>query len=186
MVRCIGKRMNMQTIGELAKTVGLSRSTLLYYDRLGLLSPSGHLKGEYRLYSPKDATRLKKICQYRKAGLSLKAISRLIDKCGKSEMNTILETRLLELNNELQQVKEQQAFITALLGRDDLIRKVGNLTKDSWTDLLSATGFSEQDMWNWHIRFERSDPEKHEQFLTQLQIPRPEIALIRNRAARGV
>ncbi|MFH1418047.1 MAG: MerR family DNA-binding transcriptional regulator, partial [Planctomycetota bacterium] len=29
------------TIGILAKTSGLARSTLLYYDRLGLLRPSG-------------------------------------------------------------------------------------------------------------------------------------------------
>lgn len=177
--------MSMLTIGKLAKTVGLSRSTLLYYDRLGLLRPSGHLKGEYRLYSQKDATRLERICQYRKAGLSLKTIGRLLDECGKNEMNNILENRLLELNAELQRVQEQQTFIAALLGRNDLIREVRNLTKNSWMNLLSAAGFSERDMLNWHIRFERSDPEKHEQFLLRLQIPEHERRLIRNQTARA-
>ena len=41
--------------GELAKSAGLSRSTLLYYDRLGLLRPVGRSESNYRLYSATDA-----------------------------------------------------------------------------------------------------------------------------------
>ena len=46
------------TVGRLAKRFGLSRSTLLYYDRLGLLCPSGRSGGDYRLYEDADAQRL--------------------------------------------------------------------------------------------------------------------------------
>ena len=175
----------MQTVGELARSVGLTRSTLLYYDRLGLLSPGGHCKGEYRLYSSADARRLEKICQYRKAGLSLKAIQRILDDCNKSEMKEILEKRLLELNDELSQIKDQQALLATLLGRNDLIREVSHLDKASWIKLLEAAGFSDLDMSHWHIHFEHADPQKHHKFLASLHIPEPEILLIRKHAAKG-
>lgn len=38
------------TVGRLTKKFGLSRSTLLYYDSIGLLTPAAHMKGEYRTY----------------------------------------------------------------------------------------------------------------------------------------
>ena len=175
----------MQTIGELAKTVGLSRSTLLYYDRLGLLCPSGHTKGEYRLYSSSDVERLRKICEYRKAGLSLKAIARILDNCGRSEMQSILENRLLELNDELQEIREQQALLATLLGRRDLMTEVSHLNKETWINLLQAAGFSDEEMCNWHVRFEQSDPDKHQQFLSSLHIPEKEIRIIREYARQG-
>jgi len=39
----------MFLITELARKHGLSRSTLLYYDRIGLLTPSGRSEAGYRL-----------------------------------------------------------------------------------------------------------------------------------------
>jgi hypothetical protein len=41
----------MLTIGRLAERFGLSRSTLLYYDSIELLSPSARSDANYRLYS---------------------------------------------------------------------------------------------------------------------------------------
>jgi len=175
----------MRTIGDMAKSVGLSRSTLLYYDRLGLLCPSGHIKGSYRLYSDRDAERLKKICSYRKAGISLDSIAKLLDSENRNAMKSILENRLIELNQELEKVREQQSLVASLLGRKDLINSVQNLNKDAWVQLLRDAGFSEDDMWNWHQRFEQSSPEKHHRFLSSLRIPEAEIAVIRKRSKSG-
>jgi len=47
----------MYRIRELAGLFGLSRSTLLYYDRIGLLSPSARSESGYRLYSAADRER---------------------------------------------------------------------------------------------------------------------------------
>lgn len=52
----------MYRIGELAALGGLSRSTLLYYDRIGLLSPSGRSEANYRLYSAEDRERTTPSC----------------------------------------------------------------------------------------------------------------------------
>ncbi|EKD38479.1 MAG: transcriptional regulator, MerR family, partial [uncultured bacterium] len=59
--------MTSLTVGRLARKFGLSRSTLLYYDAIGLLSPAGHIQGEYRLYGPSEEGRLEQICRYRRA-----------------------------------------------------------------------------------------------------------------------
>ena len=67
----------MRTVGELARSHGLSRSTLLYYDRIGLLKPSGRTPSGYREYTDRDEERLGQICLYRRTGLSLAEIRRL-------------------------------------------------------------------------------------------------------------
>ena len=69
----------MFTVGRLARSCGLSRSTLLYYDTIGLLRPSGRSVSNYRTYTAMDAERLKQICTYREAGLPLKDIAELLD-----------------------------------------------------------------------------------------------------------
>ena len=65
----------MYTIGNLVKEFQLSRSTLLYYDKIGLLKPSQRTESDYRLYSEQDFNRMSKIAMYKKAGLSLEAIA---------------------------------------------------------------------------------------------------------------
>ena len=69
----------MLTIGQLARRFELSRSTLLYYDSIGLLSPSGRSRANYRLYSDDDVRRMEAIAGYRRAGLPLADIARLLE-----------------------------------------------------------------------------------------------------------
>ena len=42
------------TVGRLARRFGLARSTLLYYDRIGVLRPSARSAAGYRLYDAGD------------------------------------------------------------------------------------------------------------------------------------
>jgi len=174
--------MTMHTIGRLAKRHGLSRSTLLYYDRIGLLCPSGHSKGEYRQYSNMDDTRLAKICEYRKAGISLNDIGHMLD-APDTTIAGALEVRLNQLNEEMAALKEQQTLVASLLGRTDLLADHAPMNKATWVSLLASAGFSENEMRNWHVKFERSAPDKHEVFLRNLAIPEGEISAIRAMAA---
>ncbi len=43
--------MNRYTISKIARACSLSRSTLLYYDRISLLRPSGRTASGYRYYT---------------------------------------------------------------------------------------------------------------------------------------
>ena len=171
----------MLTAGKLARSFGLSRTALLYYDTLGLLSPSSRTSGNYRAYSPKDVERLRHICTLREAGLRLKEIRRVMG-LPSSGLTQVLEQRLDELNGEIERLRSQQRFILGLLRSDEAHARIRVMNKRTWTELLAAAGFSEDDRRRWHAEFERHAPDRHQQFLEFLCVPEAEIAAIRARA----
>jgi MerR family transcriptional regulator, thiopeptide resistance regulator len=173
------------TIGILAKRFQLARSTLLYYDSIGLLKPSARTHSDYRVYSDEDAKRLEQICLYRRAGLPLTDIKRILDS-PENTMVSVLEKRLDELSEDMERLRQQQHFIIGLLKNNELFERIGVMKKDTWVSLLAACGFSQEDMRRWHVEFERLSPEKHERFLRFLCIPDEEIRVIRSWASSGV
>jgi DNA-binding transcriptional MerR regulator len=174
---------SVYTIGRLAKKFNLSRSTLLYYDSIGLLSPSSRTDGAYRVYSEEDAKRLDQICTYRKAGLKLTEIGRVLNS-SENSLTQILEHRLEDLNEDIERLRQQQHFIISLLKNNDLFGRLGIMNKETWVSLLRASGLNEQEMLRWHIEFERLAPEKHLRFLKFLCIPEEEIKVIRSWASK--
>lgn len=167
------------SIGKLAKKFGLSRSTLLYYDKIGLLSPVSHQKGEYRTYGIAEQKRLKQICLYRQAGVALKEIKQILDNEVTNASNCLM-ARFKQLDQEISELKEQQKIIAGMLHNTSLLSHSEPMTKALWSKLLEASGFSEKMMKNWHIQFEKSAPKEHLAFLKFLQIPDDEIQIIRN------
>ena len=112
----------MHTVGKLARRYGLSRSTLLYYDRIGLLSPSERSEAGYRLYSDKDVARLEKILLFRDVGLPLESIGSLLGSAPGS-VGEALEKRLLRINREISALRNQQELILQLLQDGDAGRR---------------------------------------------------------------
>lgn len=174
----------MYTIGRLAKRFGLSRSTLLYYDRIGLLRPSGRAANGYRWYTQNDAARLEQVNVHRKAGLKLSDIRRILDTGG-GPVAGILENRLSELNSEIETLREQQRFIVSLLKEPEILAaRSQSMDKKQWTELLASAGFSTEDMLHWHVEFERRSPQKHQRFLELLGMPAGEITALRSWSRR--
>ena len=172
----------MYTIGQLAKRFRLSRSTLLYYSGIGLLSPSARSASNYRLYSDDDVRKMERIIVYREAGLPLESISGLLRDDGDS-IPAVLERHLHKLSQEIGRLRHQQHLIGALLGNAQAIRGSRSLTKDQWVALLASTGMSEDGMCKWHAEFEKNFPEAHQDFLESLGIPEEEIGMIRKFSA---
>lgn len=83
----------MYSIGQLVKRFNLSRSTLQYYDSIGLLGASARTGANYRRYSEDDVKRLEQICIYREAGLSLEDIKKILNS-PENTTASILEKRL--------------------------------------------------------------------------------------------
>ena len=171
------------TVGRAARRFGLSRSTLLYYHRIGLLVPSSRGRAGYRLYSVDDVDRLEQIVRYRAAGVPLADIRRILDGAGDA-LVSVLERRLAALNDEIATLREQQRLIVGLL-RSDRTAAPGNghvMNRERWTALLEAAGYDEGDMRRWHAIFERPDPDAHLEFVRFLSIPDDEISEIRRQA----
>lgn len=174
----------MYTVTQLARSCGLSRGTLLYYESIGLLKPPPRSAGNYRRYGSKDAERLRQICMYRDAGLKLRDIGAILDRAGNGA-SSILKRRLGELSAEIEGLREHQRAILRLLRSETNFRSQKVITKDKWVAIMKAAGFQEAEMQRWHTEFERSAPEEHQEFLEFLHIPGKEIETIRAWSRKG-
>lgn len=168
----------MFTIGQVAKKYGLSRSTLIYYDNIGILTPSGRSESNYRLYSGNDLKKMDRMMLFRSAGLSLDSIPSLLDKKG-DDLNSSLEHRLSSINNEIQGLRNQQKVILNILENESSVKGSRVITKETWVSLLKAAGLDEDGMKNWHVEFEKTSPEAHQDFLESIGIEKDEITSIR-------
>ena len=166
------------TVGALARRAGLSRSTLLYYDKIGLLRPNGRSASRYRLYGEDARARLEAIVTYRGIGLGLAEVRALLAARG-GRTAAILTERLARLNEEIERLREQERVIVRLLSNRALFRKARALDKRGWVEILAAAGLDDDAMHRWHIEFEARAPEAHADFLASLGIAPAEIASIR-------
>ncbi len=171
------------TISEIAKKFGLSRSTLLYYDKIGLLSPRERSGADYRIYSEQDYLLMEEISRLRNAGIPLRVIRKLVSG-GSSHRTEILHRRLKDINDEISRLRQQQKFILSLLDDKTLIRSTRVLTKEKWIKYLRKAGLDENGMERWHTEFETSSPEAHQDFLESLGLLGEEILLIRKRCQK--
>ncbi len=166
------------TVTHLARACGLSRTTVLYYESLGLLKPAGRSSGNYRVYGQKELERLRRIASYRASGLTLRDIRSLLAE-PRGDASGVLKRRLAELGGEIERLREHQRAIARLLKQTDQLRRMSMVTKEKWVSVMRAAGFTEDDMRRWHQQFEKSAPEEHQEFLEFLHIPAEEIKTIR-------
>ncbi len=169
----------MYSIGQLVKTFSLSRSTLLYYDKINLLKPSGRSEANYRQYTQRDFDRMSKISLYKEAGLPLGAIAEILES-NSDVSSEILEKRLNYLNEKMSKIRQQQQLIAQLLGKRSLLKTAKVMNKQQWVNILKASGMTELAMRQWHIEFERDLPEVHTDFLESLGIDEQEITEIKS------
>jgi len=167
----------MYTVGKLSKMFGLSRTTLLYYDEIGLLVPDERSESNYRLYSEEGCNRLRTICRFRDTGLPLSEIREILDSSD-PKLVEILENRLVDLNGEIATLRKQQHVIVSLLKNKKLIKKTRFIDRKSWSQLLESAGLDEKARHKWHLEFEKMSPEAHRDFLEQIGFTVPEIKKI--------
>lgn len=171
------------TVTRLAVSCGLARSTVLYYESIGLLQRPRRSEGNYRVYSAADQQRLRQICIYREAGLTLADIRSLLN-ARRNDAAGVLERRMAEIGLAIERMRDHQRAIARLLHSKEL-RRDRMITKEKWTSIMSAAGFSKEDMQRWHMEFEKSAPAEHQEFLEFLHIPVEEIKTIRAWSATG-
>jgi MerR family transcriptional regulator, thiopeptide resistance regulator len=173
------------TVSQLARQCGLSRTTLLYYESIGLIAPPRRSGGNYRCYGQADLTRLKEIRAYRDAGLKLGDIRAILDR-PKSGGAGVLRRRLLELDVEIGTLRAYQQAILKLLEQNapGKGKKGKMITKEKWVSIMKASGLTSEQMNGWHTEFERSAPEEHQEFLEFLHIDPEEIRTIRDQCRK--
>jgi len=169
----------MLTVSKLAERCGLSRSTLLYYESIGLMKPAPRSDGNYRCYSDKDLLLLRQICMYRDSGLKLDDIRSILER-PENDASSVLKRRLVEINAEIETLRGHQRAILKLLQAKKEFWRTKVVTKEKWVSIMKACGLSEDDMRRWHSQFEKMAPSEHQEFLEFLHIPAAEINSIRD------
>lgn len=166
------------TVSQLARRFDLSRATLLYYEREGLLQPAARAANGYRYYGEREVERLRRITDYRSYGVSISDIRELLERETNARIERVLRKRFRQLEGEIGALREQQRALVAILEHSDL-RRQPVMDKKRWTSIMRAAGMSDQDMRNWHREFEAREPEAHQEFLESLHIDAAEVARIR-------
>lgn len=91
---------NFLSISDFAKISGVSRQTLIYYDRIGLFSPAYIADNKYRMYSHNQVDNLGIITLLSDLGLPLKEIKKIVNNIS---ITTITKT----LNYQLSTIQEK-------------------------------------------------------------------------------
>jgi MerR family transcriptional regulator, thiopeptide resistance regulator len=175
--------MQTYTISALARRFGLSRSALIYYDKVGLLGPAGRTSAGYRYYTETQARRLQRICDLRDAGLELKQIHLLLSSQDPPGLD-IFETRLQGIDREIRTLQTKRQLLLGMLQSIQSGKPPEHLDKQMWVEMLRAAGMDDNALEAWHVEFERRAPESHHQFLTLLNIAESEILQIRQWAGK--
>ncbi|MFA0229477.1 MerR family transcriptional regulator, partial [Vibrio sp. 10N.261.45.A7] len=152
----------MYRISELAELVGLSRSTLLYYGKLGLIEAQRQNNG-YRFYSEKDLQRVRLLQQLQAGGLTLKECQACLD--AKIE-RSLLENRLKQLDEELVQKQRSRDLLAAMLGESGLEEwheSMDKLAPDAHLDWLIKQGFDEKQALR--LKWLSKDMNEHDQYM---------------------
>ena len=171
----------MITIRKLGAMFRLSRTALLYYDRIGLLPATARSEAGYRLYGEVAVARLRQIQAYKDAGLNLKEIAQLLDQ-GDAPDSAVFRQRLDQLDHQIAGLRVQQRAILEMIRQSgDKSASIG-IERDAFVGILRASGMDEADMRRWHEAFEGNAPQAHHSFLRWLGIPEQEILQIRGGA----
>ena len=120
-------------IGEVSRRTGLSVRTLRHYDELGLLVPGERSAGDYRLYSPRDLTRLLHIQQLKSLGLGLADVRRALDDPGFDAAAV--------LDEHIDAVEARLASERDLLGR---LKRLRVAADTGWEQVLDVVALSER------------------------------------------
>ena len=181
--------MRLLTVGQMARGAKVSRTSLLYYERLGLLRPAARSPSGYRLYGQEEVERLRTLRIYREAGVPMADIGQLLS-AGHSGSAAVLERRMVEIDRQVRHLRTQQRLLARLMAHPTMMNLGGIRTKAQWVSMLRAAGFTEQDMDEWHFTFEADAPEAHRKFLAALGMSAREIRNVRtwskSRAAPAV
>lgn len=108
------------TIGKLADAAGVPVSTLRYYEREGLVTPSHRTASNYRVYGDADLARLRFIKAAQATGFTLDDVRVMLGlETGETllceDVEELLNQRLRDVTNRMKDLRHVQGVLRASL-----------------------------------------------------------------------
>ncbi|CAN5650033.1 heavy metal-responsive transcriptional regulator [soil metagenome] len=107
-------------IGEFGRKVGVAPKTVRYYEECGLLPEPVRLANGYRVYGDEDVRRLQFIRSAQAAGLSLRAVSDLLEVVDEgaspcSLTRALAKERIEEIDRQIRTLERLRSRLEALI-----------------------------------------------------------------------
>ena len=114
-------REGLMSIGQLARAAGVAATALRYYEREGVLTPTGRSQAGYRLYAPQAVEQLSFIRSAQAVGFTLEDIRTLMgfdgarERTPKNDVQVLIEARLTQLAEKMRDLRRVQATLAKAL-----------------------------------------------------------------------
>lgn len=95
------------SVSQFARLCNTTRDTLRHYYETGILIPRIDENNGYHYYSSSQISSFYFISWFRKAGCSLREINSLIHDSSKEKLCTTVDSKIVELKNELNKIQQQ-------------------------------------------------------------------------------
>lgn len=113
-----GNEQHLYSVGEVCSLMHVTRKTLFYYDKIGLLKPTERTSvQQFKLYDAAQIDRLNQILMYRNAGLNIHEVRIMLDD-EKTDHLKVMETALKRLEKERNEKTDQIDRLQALIDQE--------------------------------------------------------------------
>jgi DNA-binding transcriptional MerR regulator len=110
----------IESIGELAKSLGLTTRTMRYWEEVGIIESVQRPDGATRGYTPYYVRRIKFIMKLKELGLTIKELQELYTAYGEAKQTDRMIPKLVEiLDDHINKVDEKMAKLASL--RKDIV-----------------------------------------------------------------
>lgn len=109
-------------IGDVARRTGLSVSAIRFYAEEGVVKPTSHTDGGYRLYDVEAVARLELVRTMRDLGASVEDVRRLL--ADETSLHDLATTHLTIVERQLRHLKARRAVLRTIVGQDTDARRV--------------------------------------------------------------
>jgi len=104
-------------IGTVAEIYGISKQTLIYYDKIGLLSPSDTEDNNYRYYSYEQIDMLDVILSLKETGMHLKEIQSYLENRSLQQGLELLKKQTVTIEKQIEHLSNIQIKLNKRISR---------------------------------------------------------------------
>lgn len=107
------------TIGKLARDIGIGAGTLRYYERLGLLPPTGRTASGYRMYGEPAARRLRFIRRAQALGFTLEEVAELLKlsdnpRASARQVKKVTQVKIADIERRIEALARMKTGLATL------------------------------------------------------------------------